>query len=313
MIAFFFLSSYSQALFSQDVDQKGTAIEVLQFNNSEEKQLFEAYAKGEKLSLAHFYLASDNGSTVEHPQELLSAWTKFSNKLSKRKKDRNSERVLEQAFYKTHRRFLKEYRNHSSLQKLFKSGTYDCLSGTSLYVLLLEEMGYNYEIRETDYHIYLLVNSGEENSNEQFLLESTDAVSGFVSGAEEILKRRKLMMTVPEGDQSLAQGISSADQEYQFSNKVNNSVNAYELAGLHYYNQGINSYNNHLYLESIRSLQKALFLYKSPRIEEFLALTVSVALTSEELNENEKQLVKTLHEKWSRLYAQQMRKMAQNN
>jgi len=167
-------------------------------------------------------------------------------------------------------------------------------------------LGYGYEIKETDYHIYLLVSAGNPGAGRQFLLESTDPVSGFISDENEILGRQQLYHAAPVADETQVQGISTASPEYQFSRKVDNSINSYQLAGLHYYNQGIFAYNSHQYAAAIQSLHKALFLYKSPRIQEFLELTVAVALASDQISHEEKEAIKELHQKYFRSPAKEM-------
>jgi len=252
---------------------------------------------------------SDKTFDKSASSSVLKGWSKFSIKLLNKKKSRSAEQHLKLAFYEVHRKFLKQYQNHSSLSALLEEGLYDCLSGTSLYVLLLEELGYDYKIRETDYHIYLLVEGGEANSSQQFLFESTDPVSGFISDKKEILKREEQYQSAWAEDGNGVQGIATATLEYQFSRKVNNDINRYQLAGLHYYNQGIYAYNNHNYYEAVSSLQKALFLYDSPRIREFLDLTVSVGLNSD-MDMAEKEKIRQLHQEWQAAFE---KNMAQNN
>ncbi len=77
----------------------------------------------------------------------------------------DSHRLLKKVFFQVHKEYLKEYVPYQSFQDLFETGTYGCLTGTALYAFLLEELGFEYEIIETNYHMFLLVNAdGHEAS-----------------------------------------------------------------------------------------------------------------------------------------------------
>ena len=66
---------------------------------------------------------------------------------SKRNQMKSDPRFFNYLFYKTHRKFLKQYQIHSSVEDLLRHGTYDCVSGTALYALILHHLGIEYEIK----------------------------------------------------------------------------------------------------------------------------------------------------------------------
>lgn len=296
---------------AQDLKEDKMACDLLEFESNQEKVLFLSYTEGKTPDLTSLYLASDSKDDYEVSKEV-EDWENFVRKLSHKQNRKSTEKFLKYAFYKTHRKFLKNYDQYSSLQTLFVRGNYDCLSGTALYVLLLEELGYTYEIKETDYHIYILVTAkdGDEDPY-SFLFESTDPLSGFVSDEKEILERQDYYLQPTFVDAEM-KGISNKDKEYQFSRSVNNSIDNVELAGLQYYNLGVAQYNRHEFKEAIKSLQKALFFYNSPRIQEFLDLTVSVALESKEFGEAEKSAIRINYSTWLRIHSQEQLSVANN-
>lgn len=290
------------SLNAQELNKGKMAYALLEFDSNQEMTLFSSYVQENTPNLTSLYLASDNENYFEISDEVVD-WQNFVKKLGKKQNGKDTEKFLKYAFYKTHRKFLKHYNQYSSLQTTFAKGNYDCLSGTALYVLLLEELGYTYEIKETDYHIYILVTAkvGDNGNYYPFLFESTDPLSGFVSDEKDILKRRDYYLNPALVDEGM-KGISDKNWEYQFSRSVDNSINKIELAGLQYYNIGIAQYNRYEFKEAIKSLQKALFFYDSPRIKEFLNLTVSVALESDELREADKLAIEVNYLKWLRIY-----------
>lgn len=59
---------------------------------------------------------------------------------------------------------------------------------------------------------------------------------------------------------------------YQFSFNIYNHINLRESAGLHYYNQSVNFYNQQQIELALLNLEQAFELYPSPRLQEFKGL-----------------------------------------
>jgi hypothetical protein len=69
--------------------------------------------------------------------------SQFVDKLSaKRESFKNDEAFLNHLFVKTHQRFLKHYEEYVSFSSMINKGTYNCLTGTALYALLLDYFGF---------------------------------------------------------------------------------------------------------------------------------------------------------------------------
>jgi hypothetical protein len=187
---------------------------------------------------------------------------------NKKEKLPNDKVFLEHLFYKIHRVYLKKYKPYQSFEKLFEKGEYGCLTGTALYALILEELGYQTEIRETNYHVFLLVKAG----NERFLIESTDPLNGFLADEKLISKRLK---TIDSENK-----LSEKGERYEFACKINRTIRLKELIGLQYYNVATQYYNRG-YLElAIHFLHKSRQTYQSGRQKEFFNLIISQKSTS---------------------------------
>ena len=189
-----------------------------------------------------------------------SSFDLFLKKLEKKqqsiKKEKDFVRFI---FTKTHQEYLKDYKPYASFNELFESGDYNCLTGTILYALALNHFGISYEVIETNYHIFLTV----ETSQGKILLEATDPLGGFVDTDSGIEKRistyRKNSLTATNTNQT----------SYQFSFDLYNKVSLEELQGLLYYNKAVDSFNHQKLEKSIQYLEKAHELYSSSRIDEF--------------------------------------------
>lgn len=162
-------------------------------------------------------------------------------------------------FYKTHQEYLKKYEDYAPISNLFNSGSYNCLTGAILYALLLDHFQIPYQVMETNYHIFIRV----ETKQGKILLEATDPIHGFVTNRQEIENRVKAYK------ENLIPISDSKKHYYQFNFELFRPVSLKELQGLLYYNKAVNAFNRQDLIESARSLKKAHAFYASPRIDEF--------------------------------------------
>ncbi|HEU5289384.1 MAG TPA: hypothetical protein VFU05_02000 [Cyclobacteriaceae bacterium] len=193
-------------------------------------------------------------------------------------------------FTKTHQEYLKSYKPYASFNELFNKGDYNCLTGTILYALVLNHFGIQYEVIETNYHIFLTV----ETKQGKILLEATDPLEGFVDTDRGIEKR------IATYKQNTLIATNSKLNHYQFSFDLYKTVSLEELQGLLYYNKAVDSFNHQQLEKSIRFLEKAHELYSSSRIHEFsmiLLLAVQQSEWSAEMKEKYLHVIYSISEK----------------
>lgn len=210
------------------------------------------------------------------------AWADFVAKLSrKRAGSKNETQFLRYAFNRIHHQFLKRFAANTTFASLFDDGTYNCLTGTILYSILLNHFEIDHQVIETNYHIFILVQTQEE----EVLIEITDPQDGFVTSADKLTKRI---------EQYRQQGIQPADPAlfyYQYNFDLYNIVSQHELIGLLYYNLAVDSFNQKDLQKAVHYLGRAIERYASPRIEEFSEILL-VAVHESNLKEREKILCK---------------------
>ena len=191
--------------------------------------------------------------------------TEFLSRLRRKQQKYKSERrFLSYFFYKVHRQFLKHYRAHTTLYDLMEKGDYDCVTGSALYALLLDGLGFTYQIHEFPYHVYLTVTTADQDT---LLIESTDPLAGFVSDATEQKKRFDHYSQHPQ----------DANAGYQYSFTIQENIGLVELAGLSYFNEAVAYYNHQEFQQALRWLRQAEHLYDSPRMEAFMRLVTNLA------------------------------------
>lgn len=162
-------------------------------------------------------------------------------------------RFLKHLFYYVHRKHLKRYSKDSSPDALMKSGTYDCVTGTALYALVLEELNINYEIWEMNYHVYLTLKVDDT----EIVFESTNPVDGFINLKHRIAQHH---MHYEEDAKRFHQ-----DQKIEIP-IIHRAISLRELSGLQLFNQAIQHLQQEERDKAMEYVQQALDYYPSERI-----------------------------------------------
>lgn len=169
----------------------------------------------------------------------------------KGEKINNDGAFLKHIFYKTHNKFLKSYEMHASFDDVLSFGTYDCVSGTFIYALILDHFNYDYKIHESAFHVNLSVTIGEK----EFFFEATDPVNGFITDREAIDELNEKI-----------------NLENAIENFVLKEVGFKELIGLRFLNQAIKYFNEFDYQKATAAIDEAISYYPSTRIENMALL-----------------------------------------
>ena len=261
LIVFFFfgivIQSYSQANF---VDSGS-----LTFETEVEKEIWTLGAEDP----FQFFKAVKATSAISDEK-----WTNLVKELSeKASKNPDQLSLLRTIFQKSHQRLFKKYEQHSSFSTMLTTGKYDCVSGTAVLGMLLEKFGFEFDILETDYHIFIQVII----SGKPVILESTLPVGGMITSPSEVEKYLSSYLPKNEGSSAnvIQTGLSSPDKNLQYS--IFRKVNLIQLAGLQYYNDAIVHFNQQAYGVAINQLSKAFVLYPSERIDALRELSIDLA------------------------------------
>jgi|GEM_PF-859769 len=184
---------------------------------------------------------------------------------SKRKRFKSDHNFIRFVFRKTHAKYLRSYVMYGSFNELFYSGKYNCLTGTALYAFILDKMGFDVRIFETQYHSFLTIVDAHKA---EFLIEATDPFSGLVEGEVNVQKRMDEYQK-RELDLKLESNIISFP-----AYAIIDSIDFKELAGLHYFNLAVVYFNKAEYVKSLSYLTKAEMLYPdSQRVKDFISFT----------------------------------------
>ncbi len=191
-------------------------------------------------------------------------------KAYKRKSDY---KFLLQIFERTHHKLLKKYVQHSTFNSMLTEGKFDCVSGSAALGLLLERYEYNFDIVETDYHVFIVV----DLNGKIVVLESTLPIGGVISSTSEVKKYIDSYKPAEFAQlKSYNQSLGGNEIEYS-DNSIFRKVNLRQLAGLQYYNDAIVHFNSQDFAQAVDQVSKAYLLYPSDRILGLRELSIDLA------------------------------------
>jgi hypothetical protein len=191
----------------------------------------------------------------------------------KQAKKGNGIALLRSIFEKSHRSLFKKYEQHSSFNAVLTEGKFDCVSGSAALGMLLNRYRFNFEIIETDYHVFIVVNFEDEN----IIFESTLPVGGMITSQNQVLNYlESYKPTTTAQFYTLNQRLGDPDRVLD-DKSIFRKVSLTQLAGLQYYNDAISHFNEQYFATASLQLNKALALYPSERIEELKSLAIEQA------------------------------------
>ncbi len=253
-------------LVSETMSQTNLAeYETLSFDSEMEKAIWQS-EKESPFSLFRAVQAEKSG-----PED---AWVSLVNELdSKAAKNSADVNFLRHIFQKSSQRLFKKYEQHSTFNSMLSEGRFDCVSGSAALGMLLERYGYSYDIVETDYHVFIVVNM----DGKEIVLESTLPVGGMITAPSEVEKYLDAYKPAEfVSGKAISQRLAGPEIDYS-DNSIFRKVSLTQLAGLQYYNDAIVHFNAQAFGQAVEQLSKAYLLYPSDRILGLRELSVDLA------------------------------------
>ncbi|MFA6261648.1 MAG: hypothetical protein WC760_09280 [Bacteroidia bacterium] len=264
-------------------DQKDTLnIKVLisqhqQYNSELERTILNS-TDSVTWSMLDFMLAGESDLTENQMQRIRSDMDTFIKALSQEVEKMSFSFKIRHIFKRTHNQYLKKYDEQVTFYNIFQSGYYNCVTGTSLFAHVLNELKIPYQVKELPDHVYLIVDPDKFN----IPLESTNPKTGFYKPSTSFMNKYIDMMleykliTYGELDSN---GIETTFNKYYYSRT---NINYRELVGLQYYNIGLFNYNLSLYTgtnqaigNTIINAEKAFCFNNSERIRFLMFMAYS--------------------------------------
>jgi hypothetical protein len=240
--------------------------------------LFFAFAVsswGQNAALDQLYASSPTASSRQMAQTKLANFVAV--QARKRESAKSEVQYVNKLVKSVHAEFLRLYKPYVHINEPFETGSYDCLTGTAIFSLVLTELGIPHQIIETNYHIFLTI----EGREQKYLLETTDKLFGLKTEASDI------SASLDQYKQNMLGSVATNAHYYRFKQKLFRTVAPSQLKGLLHFNQAVVAFNDHNLSNCVEQLELAKQNYDNPRVRE-LAELVSESIISSMLSEKEK-------------------------
>ena len=181
-------------------------------------------------------------------------------------------------FFRSQQYLLDDYNQYASVEELIETGAFDCVSGSFLMAVFLDRYGFDYDIMETSFHVFLTVNV----EGKKVVLESTDGFTGFINDKNEVKayltdfeKESKKNPLYLNPEQQLVQNLLQP--------AIFRAINLQQLKGLELFNRAIFYNNQKEYDIAFKKIKEAETLYPSERISALSRLLQSQLVVASNL------------------------------
>lgn len=196
----------------------------------------------------------------------------------------NEAKTLRRLFFAVQETFLKEYTLYSSFFQTIDSGKYDCLTGSVLYAVLLEEIkekgnfNYTYQLVQTPIHVFIKI---ELSDKSEIIFESTNLEKGFIATPKGIdFYLEEQARKVEEVAQNEIVLVSD-------NNTLNNLVTLENASALLYFNQGVLFFNQRKFGKSLKMAKNAFYFEKNEVFYKLIKLSLQELLKNDSISEKE--------------------------
>ena len=195
----------------------------------------------------------------------------------------NEAKTIRHLFFAVQEKFLKEYVLYSSFFQTIDNGTYDCLTGSILYAVLLEEIkrkgnfDYTYEIVQNPIHVFVKI---ELSDKSEIIFESTSLKKGFIA------TRRGIEFYLREQADKVEEEIQKENTLFITNQKLNNLVTLEEASALLYFNQGVSFFNQRKFAKTLKMAKKAFVLQNNETFYNLIQLSSQKLQNSNSIAQN---------------------------
>lgn len=261
-----------------NIVQNGLALNYSVFDSEKEKDLLSktSFSDAEYLNL---FIIAGGGRLLAGYDQKLTAFIEN----GKYSKAALTPKELKKLYKEVHQVFFKKYVDNPGFEEIFTTGAYNCATASALYGLILNRLSIKYDLHETPDHVYLVAAplSGniifETTAPGMKILQLSDK---FKSEYLEYLVSNKL---VSEAEMKSESKNQLFEKHYYNDEKIDLK----QLAGLLYYNVGINATVNKDFEKAYKSFEKAYILYPSKRIAYLAGISLLASLADKQISDEE--------------------------
>lgn len=230
----------------------------IEYYSDFEKAAFEKYIGGDTNDLDQLMLAIDKDMTDDECRVNWDKAEEFFKKIEpKVNKKKSINKKISYIFNSIHDEFFVKYEIVASIDQIFSTGTYNCLSASAFYAKAFDYFNIPYDIKSQPAHIYLIADPNGIKRK----IESTDPIRGYYSVDKRIKKaivNQLLDNKLITQDEVELKGHEAIYEEIFLSDKT---ITMNQLIGLQYYNDGIKAFEAEEYETAFNQLKKSFIIY----------------------------------------------------
>lgn len=258
VLLLYFLGYYISASAQKTIDIL-LADELGIFNSSYEKQVLTRTEFSDQDYLALFLQIGGDSINPALSEARISEF--IQNKYPDKKTFKS--RDLKKLYKEVHEQFFRKYTDNPVFRDIFANGDYNCATASAFYALILDKLSLSYDIRETPNHVYLVAEPLSSN-----VIYETTAPSMKTFKVSDKLKSEFLDYLV--NNKIISKEDAQGNKKNELFEKYfygDEKIDKKKLAGLLYYNLGIDAIAARNFEKGYRNFEKAYILYPSKRIE----------------------------------------------
>ncbi|MCF3107436.1 hypothetical protein LL912_01455 [Niabella sp. CC-SYL272] len=185
---------------------------------------------------------------------------------------------LKKLYKSVHEAFFRRYVDNPSFGQIFSTGDYNCATASALYALLLQQLSVLYDIRETPSHIYIVADPAAAN-----IVFETTAPGIKIYQVTDKFKTQYLNYLISNKIVT-ASDVSGGNRDAVFEKHFygDEKIDRKKLAGLLYYNMGVDALTKEDYTKAYQNFEKAYLLYPSKRIAYLASLSLGSLMAEKE-------------------------------
>lgn len=260
IILFLYIFTTNICFSQTNKDSISSVISGINFENDYEKELFENYfLEDQKNYFDLFYIIEESTSERKTAQQFVEEQVVPIR--ASVLKTKNRKRKIKLIFNRIHEGMFVFYNEPALFPHIFSNGSYNCVTGTALYAIVLEQFDIPYKIIELTNHVYIVAYPDED----EIIIESTNPEKGYLNVSdnykEEYIKYLKKIKLINNEDLML--NTSKLFEKYYYEN---GKIDIQQLLGIHYYNNSLFLLINGDFQLSVQQIEKGLLFYNCPRL-----------------------------------------------
>lgn len=234
----------------------------LLYSSPFEKEAIQDFVNGKRDTIQMFISPYENADQTVYNSTKNSLQQLYKELDIKKIHSLDPKKKIKLIFNTVHTNYFRQYEISKPFAEIFKSGVYNCVSGTALYAIVLHHYKIPFQIKEQLTHVYLIAYPETLN----IVVESTLPGTGYISLTEQEKKQAlDNVIALKYLTQEYVNKIGVEKAYHDFFFKDDGTITLENLAGIQYHNLATIALDEKRYEESLDQYEKCDIFYPSEK------------------------------------------------